>query len=59
MRRFAKALAKNASMLVLLAGSAAASIGAGMIYLPAGLITGGVLAMAGAVLAMLGEEETT
>lgn len=58
MRRFAKALAKNASMLVLLAGAASASVGAGMIYLPVGLITGGVLAMAGAILTMLGEEET-
>ena len=58
MRRVAKALARNASMLVLLAGAAAASIGAGMIYLPAGLITGGVLAMAGAVVDMLDEEET-
>lgn len=59
MKRFAKALAKNASMLVMLARSSSGILGAGIIYLPAGLITGGVLAMAGAVLSMLGEEETT
>ena len=34
--------------------STAVAVGAGMIYLPAGLIAGGVLAIAGAVLANLG-----
>lgn len=57
MKRFAKSLARNASVLILLAGAAAASVGAGLIYLPAGLITGGVLAMAGAVVSLLGEED--
>ena len=36
------------------AGAAAVAVGAGMVYLPAGLIAGGVLAMAGAVLFTLG-----
>ena len=57
MKRFANSLARNASVLILLAGGAAASVGAGLIYLPAGLITGGVLAMAGAVVSLLGEED--
>ena len=57
MKRFAKSLARNASVLILLAGAAAASVGAGLIYRPAGLITGGVLAMAGAVVSLLGEED--
>ena len=43
--------------LVLLAGAAAVAVGAGMIYLPAGLIAGGVLAGAGAVLSMWGGDE--
>lgn len=59
MRRIAKVLAENVSTLVLLAGAAVASVGAGMIYLPAGFITGGVLVMAGAVISMLGEGDDT
>ena len=43
--------------LVLLAGASAVAVGAGMIYLPAGLITGGGLAIAGAVLSMWGDEK--
>lgn len=43
--------------LVLLTGCAAVAAGAWMIYLPAGLITGGVLAIAGAVLSMWGDEK--
>lgn len=57
MKKFAKSLVRNASVLILLAGAAAASVGAGLIYPPAGLITGGVLAMAGAVVSLLGEED--
>ena len=45
------------STLVLLAGAAAVTVGAGMLSLPAGFITGGGLAIAGAVLSMLGEDE--
>ena len=40
--------------LVLIAGATAVAAGAGMIYIPAGLIAGGVLAIAGAVLNELG-----
>ena len=43
--------------LVLLAGAAAVAVGTGMIYLPAGLIAGGGLAIAGAVLSMWGGDE--
>ena len=56
-KRFATAIVKNVSMIVLVAGAAVTAVGAWMIYLPAGLITGGVLAMAGAVVAMFGEED--
>lgn len=55
-KRFAVTLIKNVSIMALVAGAAVTSVGAGMIYLPAGLITGGVLAMVGAVVTMLGEE---
>ncbi len=53
MRKLIKNLAQYAIDLVLVAGAAAVAVGAGMIYLPAGLITGGVLAIAGAVLSSL------
>ncbi len=53
MRKLIKNLARYAIDLVLVAGAAAVAVGAGMIYLPAGLITGGVLAIAGAVLSSL------
>ena len=43
--------------LVLLAGAAAVAVGTGMIYLPAGLIAGGGLAIAGAVLSMWGDDK--
>ena len=56
-KRFATVIVKNVSMIVLVAGAAVTAVGAGMIYLPAGLITGGVLARAGAVVAMFGEED--
>ena len=53
MRKLIKNLARYAIDLVRVAGAAAVAVGAGMIYLPAGLITGGVLAIAGAVLSSL------
>lgn len=53
MKKLLKNLARYAVDLVLVAGAAAVAVGAGMIYLPAGLITGGVLAIAGAVLSSL------
>lgn len=54
MRNLRKALAKYAADLMMLAGAAAIVIGAGMIYLPAGVIAAGVLALGGAVLDSLG-----
>ena len=54
MRKLKNALARNATDLTLLVGAAAIAVGAGMIYLPAGLIIGGMLAIAGAVLNTLG-----
>ena len=54
MRNLVKCLAGHLAELVLLAGAALVAVGAGMIYLPAGLIAGGGLAAAGAVLSMLG-----
>lgn len=57
MKKLVKGLATHLDELVLLGGAAAVSVGFGMIYLPAGLITGGVLSIAGAVLSMWGGNE--
>ncbi|MDN0031623.1 hypothetical protein QVN85_01780 [Oscillibacter valericigenes] len=54
MKNLRKAIAKYATDLVMIAGGAAIAVGAGLIYLPAGLIVGGVLTVAGAVLNGLG-----
>jgi len=54
MKRMAKVLVGHLAELILLAGAAAVAVGAGMIYLPAGLITGGGLAVAGAVISLVG-----
>lgn len=54
MKRLLKALARYCNDLALLGGAVAVAVGAGMIYLPAGFIAGGVLVMAGAVLSSLG-----
>ncbi len=54
MKRLKDALCKYAGDLVLLAGAASVTAGVLMIYIPAGLIVGGVLAIAGAVLASMG-----
>ena len=54
MKKLWKNLARYAVDLALVAGAAAEAVGAGMINLPAGLIPGGALAMAGAVLANFG-----
>ena len=54
MKHLRQALGRYAPELVLIAGASGGSVGAGMIYVPAGLIAGGVLAIAGAVLSMLG-----
>ena len=57
MKRWKKALGRMSADLVLVAGAAAVAVGAGLIYLPAGLITGGDLAIAGAVLRAMGRRE--
>lgn len=46
---------RHLPMLALLSGAAAMTVGAGMIYLPAGFLLGGALTMAGAVLSIWGE----
>ena len=57
MKKLVNGLMGHLAELVLLAGASAVAVGAGMIYLPAGLITGGGLAIAGAVLSMWGDEK--
>ncbi len=57
MKKLVKGLATHLGELVLLGGAAAVSVGCGLIYLPAGLIAGGVLSIAGAVLSMWGGDE--
>ena len=57
MKRWKQALGRMSADLVLVAGAAAVAVGAGLIYLPAGLITGGAMAMAGAVLSAMGRRE--
>ena len=52
MKNLVNCLAKHLGELVLVGGAAVVAVGAGMIYLPAGLITGGSLAIAGAVLSL-------
>lgn len=59
MKQIAKTLAARLAELVFLAGSACVAVGAGMVYLPAGLIVGGGLAIAGAVIAMVGGGDGT
>ena len=51
MKQLKKTLAGRLGDLALIAGAALASVGAGMIYFPAGLICAGVLLMVGAVAA--------
>lgn len=50
MERLKKGLAGRLGDIALIAGAALTAAGAGMIYLPAGLITAGVMLMVGAVL---------
>ena len=57
MKNLVKGLMGHLGALALLAGAAAASVGCGLIYLPAGLIAGGVLTIIGAVLSMWGGDE--
>ena len=57
MEKWKEFFARHGPGMVLLAGAGAVALGAGLIYLPAGLITGGGLAIAGAVLSMWGDEK--
>ena len=57
MKKMVHGLMGHLGELVLLAGAAAVAVGTGMIYLPAGLIAGGGLAIAGAVLSMWGYDK--
>lgn len=59
MKRMIYGLMRQLPTLVLLAGAAAITVGAGLIYIPAGFITGGGLAVAGAVLSIWGEDDKT
>ena len=47
MKNLVKGLMGHLGELALLAGAAAVSVGCGLIYLPAGLIAGGVLTIIG------------
>ena len=57
MKRVVNSLVKHLSTLVLLAGAAAVTVGAGMLSLPAGFITGGGGAIGGAEWSRMGEDE--
>lgn len=54
MKEIANCLMTHLAEMVFIAGAAAISVGVGMIFFPAGLITGGALAVAGAVISMIG-----
>lgn len=54
MKKLTEGLRRYGADLVLLAGGAAVAVGAGMLSLPWGFITGGALLMAAAVLSSLG-----
>lgn len=54
MKALKDGVAAYATELMMGAGAALVSVGAGMIYLPAGIITAGVMLLAGAVLSCLG-----
>lgn len=54
MKEIANCLMTHLAEMVFVAGAAAISVGVGMIFFPAGLITGGALAVAGAVISMIG-----
>lgn len=54
MKAIANAFMTYLAELVFVAGCAAITVGAGMIYLPAGLIAGGLLAAVGALISLYG-----
>lgn len=57
MKNLVNCLVKHLAELVMVGGAAAVAVGAGMLSLPAGLIVGGGLAVAGAVLSLWGAGE--
>ena len=57
MQKIAKTVAAHLAEIVFTAGAVALSVGVGMIYLPAGLIAGGLIAMIGSGISMLGGNE--
>ena len=54
MKALKDGVAAYATELMMTAGAALVSLGAGMIYFPAGIITAGVMLLAGAGLSCLG-----
>lgn len=54
MDKLKKALGRFVSDLALIGGATAIAVGVGMYSLPAGLIAGGLLAIAGVILSVLG-----
>lgn len=54
MKALKDGVAAYATELVMTAGAILVSLGAGMIYLPAGIITAGMMLLAGAALSCLG-----
>lgn len=54
MKALKDGVAAYATELMMTAGAALVSLGTGMIYFPAGIITAGVMLLAGAVLSCLG-----
>lgn len=56
MRKIANGLLGHLAELALLGGAALVAVGAGLMRLPAGLIAGGGLMIAGAVLSLWGGE---
>lgn len=58
MKALKDGVAAYATELMMTAGAVLVSLGAGMIYFPVGIITAGVMLLAGAVLSCLGGGKT-
>lgn len=54
MKRFKELIAKYAMDILIAVGAVAVSVGVAMIYLPAGIITAGVLLIIGAAVSSIG-----
>lgn len=59
MKKLRQGLVRYLGEIALFTGCTAITVGAGMIYLPAGFIVGGILMAACAVLSFLGGGENT